>query len=392
MRRERILDATRLGLILLWVLGLGLFGFAAVGRGSVAADWVDGTGVQALAVGFGAIGILLTLRRSSHPVGWLLLGFAAIFAVRLGVEELAVWRAPLDPGFRVGLAVFVINLTAISMSIPLILLMAVFPHDHFPRGRARWAVVFAVGVSLLGLPGALLAGYEAFGVVLPPPISGYEDPASALAFFTMLPLLAMILVLPVRLWWLLRRGNAVERLQIRWLLLVLALVIVLLAVTPLVRGANRAAGLVAGVGVPVAIWIAITRHGLYEIDRIISRTLAYALVAVVLAAVFAVGAIALPQLLPPDSSNFAVAATTLTAAALFNPLRRRALGLVERRFHRLPYVADDVIDGLATRLRREVQPAAVHDEFVGAVRSSLSPASLLVWIAESRNDSGTGQV
>jgi hypothetical protein len=392
MRRERLLDGARWVLAVLWVAGLGLHGYSALRRGTMGADWIEGTGVQSLAVGFGAMGVLLTLRRRDHLVGWLMLGFASCFAVRLGLEEWTVWHSSLDQTYDASLGVLGINLTAVAMGIPLILLMGVFPHDRLPRGRSRWMLIGAVGVSLLGLPATPIIGYEAPGVMLPPAVAGYEDAANALAFFGFVPLAVMMGVLPIRLGRLLLRGDPIERLQIRWLVFVLTVMIALLAVTPLIPGANRVAGLVAGVGVPGAIWIAITRHGLYEIDRIISRTLGYALVAVVLAAVFAAGAIALPQFLPPDSSKFAVATTTLAAAALFSPLRRRSLALVERRFHRLPYVADDVVDALTRRLRGEVQPGAVLDEFSIAIWGALSPASVSVWIADSRNDFGTGYV
>lgn len=392
MRREGRLEGFRVGLAMMWVVGMSVYGYAAVRRGNLTADWIDGTGVQTLTIGLGAIGLLLTLRRRDHLVGWLLFGFAACFAVRLGIEEWVIWRAPLDGALDIRPAVAMINLTAIAMAIPLILLMGVFPHDRLPRGRSRWAFRVAIAVTLLGLPTVLLSGYEAFGVALPPPIAGYEDAADALGFFSMVPLLVMIPVLPIRLGRLLLRGDPIERLQVRWLFYVFTLVIAVLALTLFVPNANRVAGLIAGIGVPIAIWIAITRHGLYEIDRIISRTLGYTLVAVVLAAVFAAGAIALPQLLPDDSGKIAVAGTTLVAAALFSPLRRRTLAWVERRFHRLPYVADNVIESLTRRLRGQVLPATVLEESSAAIRGALSPESLSVWIAESRNDPGTAYV
>ena len=108
MRRPRIAATARAGLAAVWAGGTGLFAFAAVQRAAMTTNWIEGTGVQALALGCGAIGFLLTARRRGHLVGWLLLAFAASFAVRLGIEEWALWQAAIDPRFDARAAVLLI--------------------------------------------------------------------------------------------------------------------------------------------------------------------------------------------------------------------------------------------------------------------------------------------
>lgn len=131
---------------------------------------------------------------------------------------------------------------------------------------------------------------------------------------------------------------------------------------------------------PVSIMFAVTRHRLYEIDRIISRTLAYGLVVLLLAS----GYVALVTVIGARMSDrpLFVAATTLAAAALFNPLRRRIQIWVDRRFNRSRYVTERVIDGFAGSLRDQVDPGAVVDGWVGVVSDTMQPSSVGVWVRE----------
>jgi hypothetical protein len=368
----------------LWAGGLGLYAAVLAQTDSPTTGWVEATGVAALCVGFGVIGILLTIRRPRHLIGWLLVAFAVVFSVRLGVEEWANWRYSTDGAFDPRLAVVVINVTATLSFIPLVLLMAVFPADRLPSGRWRTALYFAI--AAIG-SGVLVAPFH--GDALPAPVPGHEAAADGIAFLAMLPVLAMFVILPLRLGWLLFRGDPVERRQVRWVAYVFAVVLGLLALTPVVPDANRVAGLVAGPGIPAAIAVAITRYRLYEIDRVISRTVSYAVVAGCLALLFAVGTVGLSQLLPEGSSSLAVAATTLAAAAVAGPLLRRVQAVVDARFHRLPYDAATVTDDLAVHLRGVTDPVDVVEGWLRAVGGAVRPATQSVWVAQSRNDSGT---
>ena len=137
-----------------------------------------------------------------------------------------------------------------------------------------------------------------------------------------------------------------------------------------------------GNGTAAAIGVAITRHGLYEIDRIISRTVSYAVVVGLLAAVY-LGTLTWLTSLLPDRSQLVVAAATLGVAFLFNPLRRRVQGAVDRRFNRSRYDAQRVMDGFAGSLRDQVDSDEVVDGWVGVVSETMQPAAVGVWVREA---------
>ena len=130
---------------------------------------------------------------------------------------------------------------------------------------------------------------------------------------------------------------------------------------------------------PVSIGVGILRYRLYDIDRIISRTLAYAIVTVLLAGVYA-GLVLLTTHLLTVSSSAAVAASTLVAAALFNPLRRRVQRAVDRRFNRARYDADQTVAAFATRLKDAVDLDSVRHDLAAIVQQTLEPAHLSVWM------------
>jgi hypothetical protein len=135
---------------------------------------------------------------------------------------------------------------------------------------------------------------------------------------------------------------------------------------------------------PVSIGVAILRYRLYDIDRIISRTLAYAIVTGLLVGVYAGLVLLATQVLGHHHSSVAVAAATLAAAALFNPVRRRVQRQVDRRFHRARYDADLMVAGFAARLKDTVDLDSVRDDLAGVVHQALEPAHMSVWI----NDRG----
>ena len=134
-----------------------------------------------------------------------------------------------------------------------------------------------------------------------------------------------------------------------------------------------------GVAVPVACGLAILKHGLFEIDRLISRTLSYAILTGLLVGVF-VGIVALATDVLPFSSPVAVAASTLAAAGLFNPLRGRVQRLVDRRFNRARYDAEAIIASFTLRLRDAVDLDTVRQELLAAVEGAVQPTHASVWI------------
>jgi cation transporter-like permease len=138
--------------------------------------------------------------------------------------------------------------------------------------------------------------------------------------------------------------------------------------------------------VPVAIGIAVLRYRLYDIDRIISRTLAYAIVTGLLVGVYA-GLVLLATHALRFRTPVAVAAATLAAAALFTPVRRWVQGRVDRRFNRARYDADHIAAAFATRLKDTVDLASVRDDLTGIVSRALEPTHVSVWISRPQNRS-----
>jgi hypothetical protein len=221
------------------------------------------------------------------------------------------------------------------------------------------------------------------------------DPAVA----TLGELMAVLFVIGlVDLFLRFRRSSGVERQQFRWFLLSFGAFPILFLLANVLEEAVSGLGgfdptLIVfplwGLGTAWALAVAITRHGLYEIDRIVSRTVTYSLVVGLLAAMFFGTVTALTAFLDVES-DLVVAASTLAVAALFNPLRRRVQGWVDRRFNRSRYDSQLVMDGFADTLRTEVDPLDVADGWLSVVSSTMKPTVIGVWIShESRNDFGT---
>jgi hypothetical protein len=208
--------------------------------------------------------------------------------------------------------------------------------------------------------------------------------AVAVVLIAALPVFWVLFVArPVLSW---RRATGDRRQQLKWLMSGAAITVLGLAG---VFGFASVPSLLvleivsffASFALPVAISVAIVKYRLYEIDRIISRTLAYAIVTGLLVGVYA-GLVLLATRVLPLSSPVAVAGATLAAAALFSPLRRRVQRVVDRRFNRARYDADKAIAAFAARLQDAVDLDAVKDDLAGTVHQTLEPAHVSVWISQ----------
>jgi uncharacterized membrane protein len=174
-----------------------------------------------------------------------------------------------------------------------------------------------------------------------------------------------------------------ERAQLKWLVYAAAVIMVaVLAQIPIAStNLQNAISIGAVALVPVAIGIAVLRYRLYDIDRIISRTVAYAIVTGLLVGIYA-GLVLLATQVLRFSSAVAVAASTLAAVALFSPLRRWVQRAVDRRFNRARYDADQTVAVFAARLKDAVDLDAVRDDLASVVHQALEPAHVSVWISQ----------
>ena len=184
-----------------------------------------------------------------------------------------------------------------------------------------------------------------------------------------------------------RRSSGERRQQLKWLLggfaaclAGLGLGIALGKATGFWGAVGHVALVAVYLAVPVSMGVAILKYRLYDIDRVLSRTLAYAIVTGLLIGVYA-GLVLLAQQVLGFSSPVAVAASTLAAAALFNPVRRRVQHAVDRRFNRARYDADQTVTAFAARLQDAVDLDAVRDDLAGVVQAALEPAHLALWTA-----------
>jgi hypothetical protein len=187
------------------------------------------------------------------------------------------------------------------------------------------------------------------------------------------------------------RSAGEERLQLKWFAAAAVLVVATFIALILTNSNSVAAAIANNLALlclDVAIAIAVLKYRLYEIDRIISRTLAYTIVTGLLVGLYA-GLVLLATVLS-FSSPVAVAASTLVAAALFSPLRRRVQRVVDRRFNRARYDADEMVAAFAVRLKDAVDPDAVQADLASVVQRALEPAHISTWVYNGGQDPGSG--
>ena len=278
--------------------------------------------------------------------------------------------------------------------------MIVFPTGMLPSGRWRWPAV-----ALLAI-GALTVALIATAPVMTFNPDGVADITIRnrlavlpdLAFWTAVPvdgslvlfLIALMGIAAVSLLVRYRRSGGILRLQLRWLVasatfLVVALLSAFAALAvagDVLGGVVWLPAIVAYPTIPIAIGVAITRYRLFEIDRIISRTIGWALLTAILAGIFAATIVGLQAVLAPLTQNntLAVAASTLIAAALFQPLRRRVQHAVDRRFNRSRVEADRAAAGFAGHVRSEVDLGALRAALIETAADAVHPEATALWL------------
>jgi hypothetical protein len=348
---------------------------------------------------FGVVGFVVAWRKPRNPLGWCLLGLAvaaafsddgslyaiAAYRVRHGTLPLG-WVAMLaQPGWAI--AIVLIGLAVL-----------IFPDGTLPSPRLRWVLWLYLAMGLTWMGSAYVLTVDAIvrhdirvdsGGNLLALDNGPASPHWWNALQTVL-LVALGLSLLLSLAGQVvsyRRSSGERRQQLKWLLGGLAavpagavLAIALGHAPGFWRVVGSAVIVAVFLAVPVTMGVAILKYRLYDIDRVLSRTLAYAIVTGLLVGVYA-GLVLLAQQVFRFSSPVAVAASTLAAAALFNPVRRRVQHAVDRRFNRARYDADQTVTDFAARLQDAVDLDAVRDDLAGVVQAALEPAHLALWTA-----------
>jgi hypothetical protein len=345
---------------------------------------------------FGAVGFVLAWRRPGNALGWIMLAGAFFGAV----TEDASYYTVADYGLRHGdLPLGGVALLAQPGWAPAIvtfgLLLLLFPDGRLPAARWRWLVGVYVAVAVVWITGAIvitvsvLASHhvriDASGNLLQlngnTPGYGWWNLVQNL-FFPLL--LACWLTSLAGQALSFRRSSGIRRQQLKWLLAGSAAALVSIALGIVLRGPlpwlSGALGAIGFLAVPVSIGVAVLRYRLFDIDRIVSRTLAYAIVTGLLVGVYA-GLVLLTTEVFGFRTPVAVAASTLAAAALFSPVRRRVQRFVDRRFNRARYDAETTVAAFADRLKDAVNLDAARDDLAQTVHEALEPAHLSVWVS-----------
>jgi hypothetical protein len=343
---------------------------------------------------FAVVGFVVAVRRPGNPIGWLSMAIAACFMLSTdsGFYAVLVYRQghhlPLGP---VALVLYEFWFPAIAA---LTLVILVFPDGWLPPGfwrAAAWATGTVLVAFMIALTVATVTAIDGHRVHLDAfdGLAAIDNPtgwfAVAQRIFVLFGLAVLVSsVVRQLLNW--RRSSGERRQQLKWLASGLVVGVSGLIVS-LFTGGSTAPGvvLVSNIAIfgiaalPVSIGLAILKYRLYDIDRLISRTLAYAVVTGLLVGVYA-GLVLLATRVLSFSSPVAVAASTLVAAALFNPVRRRVQRAVDRRFNRARYDADAAVAAFSARLKDAVDLDAVRTDLLDVVRRSLEPAHVSVWV------------
>ncbi|MGH3203478.1 MAG: hypothetical protein ACRDP5_15695 [Streptosporangiaceae bacterium] len=348
---------------------------------------------------FGVVGFVVAWRKPGNPLGWCLLGLAVVGALSEDGSLYAIAAYWIRPGTLPLGCVAMLAQPGWAIFIVLIgLTVLIFPDGTLPSSRLRWVLWLYLAMGLVWMVSAYVLTADAIvrhdihvdsGGNLLALSNGAASPAwwnalqnvlfVALALSLLLSLAGQVSSY--------RRSSGERRQQLKWLLggFAAGLVGIILAIalgkaTGFWSAVGHVAIVASSFAVPVSMGVAILKYRLYDIDRVLSRTLAYAIITGLLIGIYA-GLVLLAQQVLRFSSPVAVAASTLVAAALFNPVRRRVQHAVDRRFNRARYDADQTVAAFAARLQDAVDLDAVRDDLAGVVHAALEPVHLALWTA-----------
>jgi hypothetical protein len=352
---------------------------------------VDGAFDGAIWLLFATVGLVLTLRRPANPIGWLYAAAGLVWTLSIPwdpwVDQLLRGGRPLPPAARLA-ALAGDSLWAVGITLAITLPLLLLPDGRLRSPRWRPVAVAAVAGTAMSVVGWSLAPEPMTQtlrpVAKPFPLHGVAGAVAGTVswigwgmLFACVPAAAACVVLRFR------TSRGVERQQLRWVVAGAAVA----GAAPLVLLPLGLAGLVPEdvfaipllLSVPTAIAVAVLRYRLWDLDRLVSRTVTYALVTALLVIPYL---LILPAAtgLAGSSGSLAVAAATLAAAALFQPLRRRVQDLVDRRFNRRRYDAARTVDAFAVRLRDQVDLGALHTELLAVVDQTMQPTQASLWL------------
>jgi uncharacterized membrane protein YhdT len=355
--------------------------------------WLDNT---LTAVFYPTVGAIVASRRPENPVGWLLCLYGLVISISYFCAEYAIYALLAEPNSlpAAEVLVWIVSwMLSIIVGLPAFLYL-LFPTGRLPSRRWRWVAWLIAALVLAGVITSAFSSGALMGVLgpirNPLGIEGLTGVYKALLYFiSPVALSAVVLSVFMRL----RRAAGVERQQIKWFAYAAAASVMATSLAYLVPGVidtplwfermGFALNIAFIPAIPIAIGIAILRYRLYDIDRIINRTLVYGALSATLVALYFGGIVMLQRvfvLLTGQQSTLAVVASTLLIAALFTPLRRLIQGFIDRRFYRSKYDARKTLEAFSAQLRNETDLEALSDDLVGVVRETMQPAHVSLWL------------
>ena len=345
---------------------------------------------------FSLVGLVVAWRQPRNAIGWLMLAITPVYMLGAdaGMYAVVAFRAghphlPLDR--------LAVSLTQTWLFLPLLLPvpLLLYPDGRLPGGRWRVTVWLYVAASLLLLAGTAVRDTAVFTVKhvridksgelasLGANSGGLSNAVGSMLF---LVCLACVLSWVVRQVGILRHSTGDRRQQQKWLVAgatvgMTGFTMALLfssSASPALQ-ALGVGGFVASVAVPVSIGVGVLKYHLYDIDRVASRTVTYAVLTALLVGTY-VGLVALTTRALPVSSPVAVAASTLAVAAMFSPVRRRVQHVVDRRFNRARYDSQALVGRFSAGVRDLVDVDVIHGRLVDTVQRAVEPSTLSIWL------------
>jgi hypothetical protein len=373
---------TVLGLAGLVLALTGILVAEAVTAGHGLTGFRQGTALILTLWVIAAVGLVVAWHQPANPIGWLLAAAPLCLLMTLASDEYVHHYRPghhalpvLGPVTLIFAQLFFLPFVVFPLVIWL------FPDGRLPPGRGKWALwiylalIVPALVSVVGVTLAAIAGHH-IHVLSDREIAQVAHPSPALAAVTLAFFGGLLagwlgaLARQVIAW---HRSSGERRQQLKWLMSGSAVCGIFIIASFASSASPWEILMIGAAALPVSIGVGILKYRLYAIDRLISRTLAYALVTSLLVGVYA-GLVLLATQVLGFGSAWAVAASTLAAAALFTPLRRRVQRAVDRRFNRAGYDADRMVDAFASRLQDAVGLDTVRTDLAAVVHGALEPA------------------
>jgi hypothetical protein len=355
--------------------------------------WVETT---TIAVAFSTVGALIASRRPGHPVGWLFCVIGFLAGVDHFSGEYATYALLAQPGALPAgeAAAWIRSWVWVAEGGLGVFLVLLFPTGRLASGR--WKPLAGLNL-VVGVLGAIWVAFTPGTVDGLSPIQnplGVDSLGGEFSAIYVIEVLqaAVGLAAAVSLFVRQHRAGFEERQQIKWFAYAATVLLIGALLTSPVPDAMEAwwiwsvgfaLYIIGIVGLPVAVGIAILRHHLFDIDLLINRTLVYGSLTATLAGIYFGGVVLLQRLfvvLTGEGSTLAVVASTLAIAALFSPLRSRIQSFIDRRFYRRKYDAAKTLEAFSAKLRDETDLDALSEDLVNAVRETMQPAHISLWL------------